>query len=75
MNGKKTFQTLQARCVINIGPKETRKRLVMGVVMLAAGVGIAGALILGGSSRWWRVVVFLPFWMATLGFFQAKEKT
>lgn len=59
----------------NLGPKETRKRLVMGVVMLAAGVGIAVALILLGAPRPWRLVVFLPFWMAGLGLFQAKEKT
>ena len=60
---------------MNLGPKETRKRLVMGVVMLAAGVGIAFALIFAGTPRWWRLVVFFPFWMAALGFFQAKEKT
>lgn len=61
--------------MMNLGPKETRKRLVMGVVMLAAGVGLAVALIGGGSDRWWRLVVFFPFWMGALGLFQAKEKT
>ena len=60
---------------MNLGPKETRRRLVMGVVMLAAGIGIAVVLILTGSPRWWRLVLFFPFWMAALGFFQAKEKT
>ena len=60
---------------MNLGPKETRKRLVSGIVMLAAAVGIAVALILAGSSRWWRAVLFFPFWMAALGLFQAKEKT
>ena len=60
---------------MNLGPKETRKRLVMGVVMLAAGVGIAVALSVGGSDRWRRLVVFFPFWMAGLGLYQAKEKT
>ena len=47
----------------------------MGIVMLGAGVGIAAALILAGSPRWWRIVLFFPFWMAALGVFQAKEKT
>lgn len=60
---------------MNLGPKETRKRLLMGIVMLGAGVGIAAALILAGSPRWWRIVLFFPFWMAALGVFQAKEKT
>lgn len=60
---------------MNLGPKETRKRLVMGAVMLAAGVGIAAALVFAGTLRWWRLVVFFPFWMAALGLFQAKEKT
>ena len=60
---------------MNLGPKETRKRLLMGVAMLAASCGIAVALILAGSSRWWRAVLFFPFWMGALGFFQAKEKT
>ena len=61
--------------MINIGPKEQRKRLVMGVVMLAAGFGIAIALILAGSSRWWRIVLFFPFWMGALGFTQAQKRT
>lgn len=61
--------------MMNLGPKETRKRLVMGVVMLAAGVGIAVVLIVSGSNRWWRLAVFFPFWMAGLGLYQAKQKT
>ena len=60
---------------MNLGPKETRKRFMMGILMLGAGVGIAVALILTGSSRWWRAALFFPSWMAALGFFQAKEKT
>ena len=58
-----------------LGPKETRKRFVMGVVMLAVSIAVFVALILAGLNRWWRLVLFFPFWMAALGFFQAKEKT
>ena len=61
--------------MINLGPKETRKRLLMGALMLAVGLGIAIALVLAGVNPWWRIGLFLPFWMAALGFFQAKEKT
>lgn len=60
---------------MNIGPKESRKRLIMGVVMLAVGIGVAIALIFTDLNRWWRIGLFLPFWMGALGLFQAKEKT
>jgi hypothetical protein len=66
---------LQAISVINIGPKETRKRLVMGVVMLVVAIGTAVPLILAGADRWWRLGLFLPFWLSALGLFQVKEKT
>lgn len=65
----------QPVCVINIGPKESRKRLIMGVVVLAVGIGVAIALIFSDLSRWWRIGLFLPFWMGALGLFQAMGKT
>ena len=60
---------------MNIGPKESQKRLIMGVTMFAVGIAIAVALILLGLNRWWRIGLLLPFWMGSLGLFQAKEKT
>jgi hypothetical protein len=65
----------QPVCVINIGPKESRKRLIMGVVVLAVGIGVAIALIFTDLNRWWRIGLFLPFWMGALGLFQAMGKT
>ena len=59
----------------NIGPKETRKRLLMGVAMLAVGVVVAVILTQAGVSRGWYSVLFLPFWMGTLGISQARKKT
>jgi hypothetical protein len=59
----------------NIGPKETRKRLLMGVAMLATGVVLAIIFTHTGVSRWWYSVLFLPFWMGTLGISQARKKT
>ena len=38
------------KTVMNLGPKETRKRFMMGILMLGAGVGIAVVLILAGST-------------------------
>jgi len=60
---------------VNIGPREQRKRLVMGVVMLALGAGSAVALVAAGAPVSWRLGLFLPFWVAGLGVFQARAKT
>ena len=59
----------------NIGPKEVRKRLVMGVAVLAPGVILAFIFARAGVSRGWYAALFLPFWMGTLGISQARKKT
>jgi hypothetical protein len=59
----------------NIGPKEARKRLLMGVAMLAVGLVLAAIFTHPGVSRGWYSVLFLPFWMGTLGISQARKKT
>ena len=47
----------------------------MGVATLGVSAAIALALILAGVNRWWRITLFIPFWMGALGVFQAREKT
>jgi hypothetical protein len=59
----------------NIGPKEARKRLLMGVAMLAIGVVLAIIFTRAGVSRGWYSVLFLPFWMGTLPVSEARKKT
>ena len=59
----------------NIGPEETRKRLLMGVGMLALGVVLAVAFAHADVSRWWYAALLLPFWMGTLAVSQARKKT
>ena len=59
----------------NIGPKETRKRLLMGVAMLAVGVVLAVMFAYAAVSRGWYAALFLPFWMGTLALSQARKKT
>ena len=59
----------------NIGPKEIRKRQLMGVAMLALGVALAVVLTHADVSRGWYAALFLPFWMGTLGISQARKKT
>ncbi len=60
---------------MNIGPKESRKRLRMAAAAFALSVGLLVALMLTGANSWWRIVLFLPFWAGSLGFFQFMEKT
>jgi len=59
----------------NIGPKETRKRLILGVAMLATGVVMAAIFTHAGVSRGWYPALFLPFWIGTLAVSQARKKT
>lgn len=60
---------------MNIGPKESRKRLRMAAAAFALGVGLLVALIYTDAGRWWRIALFLPFWIGSLGFFQFMERT
>lgn len=60
---------------INIGPRERRKRRLLGVVALTVGVGAAFVLVIFEAPRWSRALVFFPVWMAGLGLLQAREKT
>jgi hypothetical protein len=59
----------------NIGPKEARQRLLMGVAMLAMGVVLAVIFTHAGVSRVWYAVLLLPFWMGTLPVSEARKKT
>ncbi len=59
----------------NIGPRERRKRRLLGVVSLTVAVGAAFLLVAFDAPRWSRLVVFFPLWMAGLGLLQAREKT
>ena len=60
---------------INIGPREVRKRRLMGILALAAGSGLAFLSVVLETPRWLRLIVFFPIWIAGLGLFQAREKT
>jgi len=59
----------------NIGPREQRKRRVMGIVSLTVGVSLAFLLVVLGAPRLARLVVFFPVWIAGLGLLQSREKT
>jgi hypothetical protein len=64
-----------AERIPNIGPKGQRSRLMGGLVALAVGIGGTVALAILGLSRWWGLLLFVPFWQGALGVFQALNKT
>ena len=57
----------------NLGVGERRKRLIFGALALVGALGMS----LTGITRtiYGRTLLFLLFWIAALGLFQAKEKT
>jgi uncharacterized membrane protein len=62
-------------CIPNIGPRERRRRLMVGIAMFAIVVVIAAGLVLADAPRAWRLFVLVPAWVGSIGVFQAKEKT
>jgi hypothetical protein len=60
--------------VANIGPRERRKRRVLGIVSLTIAVAVAFVLVVYDAPRWWRLVVFFPVWLAGLGLLQARAQ-
>jgi hypothetical protein len=61
--------------VSNIGPRERRKRRLLGIVALTVGVAAAFLLVVYDAPRLLRAVVFFPVWIAGLGLLQARERT
>jgi len=62
-------------CVDNIGPQGRRQRWRFGWLAFAFGVALAAGLVLAGAEWWQRLVVYLPFAAAGVGWRQALEKT
>jgi hypothetical protein len=60
---------------MNIGPREQRKRLVIGWVLLGVGVAVSLLLTLSDANRWLRLTVFIPFWFGILAVAEARTKT
>jgi hypothetical protein len=67
--------TAPGQGITNIGPRERRRRLTRGIITLVLGALLGLAMVLTGVDRWWRLVLFLPFWMGGLGVHQARGKT
>ena len=65
-------RTISDAC--NIGPRERRKRRLLGFVAVTAGVATAFALVVTGAPRWSRAIIFFPIWIGGLGLMQARDK-
>ena len=62
-------------CIANIGRRERDKRLKFGVAVFALSFVGAFALVALDVHRLFRLALFMPFWIAAVGIFQAREKT
>jgi hypothetical protein len=62
-------------CIPNIGPRERKKRLALGLAALTLGLLLASAMLWLDVSRVWRLAIFLPALMAALGVRQATAQT
>ena len=61
--------------IANIGPRGRRRRALLGVAALAAGVAILALLLMLGVDRGWRALLVVPFWAGALGILQARAHT
>lgn len=58
----------------NIGPKQRRKRLFMGLAMHTITILVSAAFIHYGLGLWWKATLFVPFFIGFLGLIQAQKK-
>jgi len=59
----------------NLGPKEIRKRLLLGYFALITGLILAIISIWLNASVYLRWLLFIPFFVGYLGILQARQKT
>jgi hypothetical protein len=62
-------------CTFNLGPRETRKRLVFGIVFLVIGLVASWVFPLLDLNAAVRLVLFVPFWFGFLGLLEARTRT
>lgn len=62
-------------CIPNIGPRERRRRLTIGLMLLAVTLLVAAGQLASGTPWIWRAPVFLPLWMATVTLMQVSAQT
>lgn len=59
----------------NLGPVETRKRMLFGAAMLALGVALTIAFFYMRIRGSWLLLLFVPFWLGAIGLLQGCAST
>jgi hypothetical protein len=59
----------------NIGRSGQHRRYIIGGVALLIGLVLAAGLVIFGAPQGARLLVFVPFALGALGFFQARGQT
>ncbi|HWP09779.1 MAG TPA: hypothetical protein VNN72_28750 [Polyangiaceae bacterium] len=59
----------------NIGPRQRRRRIRIGVALLIVGAAIAALLLGLHAERALRIVVAVPFIAGSIGLFQVRART
>jgi hypothetical protein len=62
-------------CIPNIGARERGRRLAVGLAMTAVSVVAAVWLLASGAPRGWRLLVFVPLFIAAIGLLQVRANT
>lgn len=57
--------------VCNIGPAEIKLRKLFGLVGLSATIILFSILLVGGFDKPWRLIIFVPALISTVGYLQA----
>lgn len=65
----------QHETVANIGPGEQQRRRIIGLFALGLGMIAGIVMLVFGVPRLWRLPLFLLFFPAAAGLYQAQEKT
>ncbi len=62
-------------CGGNIGPRERRKRMVIGSLSLVVALGLYMLMMAWELQRIWRLALFLPIWFWLLAWLEARGST
>lgn len=61
-------------CIANIGPRQRRMRVFLGLIVHTIAILTATAFIHYHVSPWWKASLFIPFFIGFLGLIQAQKK-
>jgi hypothetical protein len=62
-------------CIANISPEERQKRVRFGIMQLIVTLVVLALLIVLHVNPLWRLPLLFLFWVAAIGYFQARDKT